>query len=181
MNKGNKAIKLLETKNVYSGKVLLRRDKILFKNKIIEKEVVEHPRSVGVIPIIASTDIILVFQYRYAIGKRLLEIPAGKIEIGESPEQAALREMAEEIGYTGNVKPFIRLYLSPGYATEMMNIFIATDLKKVERGNLDDDELIIVRKVKLTTAVKNCYSGHISDCKTIAALLAYEHYLNEKI
>jgi ADP-ribose pyrophosphatase len=108
-----------------------------------------------------------------------LEIPAGNIEKGETPKQAALREMREEIGYVGKLFPILRWYLSPGYNTELMYVFVATHLKKVidMRENIDDinddEENITVRSMKLTTAIRKCIAGGIEDCKTVAAVLAY--------
>jgi len=113
-------------------------------------------------------------QYRRAPDMTLLEIPAGKIEQGETPRQAAAREMNEEIGYAGKLTPFLKWYMAPGYDTELMHLFVATDLKKAkDRREMDDDENIVVRKVRLASAVKKCFNGEIRDAKTIAAILAY--------
>ena len=80
-----------------------------------------------------------------------MEIPAGKIEKGESPKQAALREMREEIGYTGKLSPLMQWYLAPGYNTELMYVFVATGLRKIDKKeNLDDDENIKVKRMNLT-------------------------------
>ena len=114
-------IKLVGSKKIYVGKHWsLRLDKFRFSDKIIEKEIVEHLPSVGVIPILDKEYVLLVSQYRTAARKNLLEIPAGKIEQGETPRQAALREMAEEIGYAGTrLVPLLKIYLAPGYDTEI--------------------------------------------------------------
>ncbi len=165
--------KIIETKKIYSGRISLRKDKFLLAGKTIEKEIVQHQDSVGVVPVIDGKRIILVSQYRHAAGNVLLEIPAGKIEQGETPEQAAIREMAEEIGYSGKLKPLLKWYLAPGYSTEFMHVFVATNLKKVKRGTLDDDENIRIRKLKLTAIVNGCLEGKVKDCKTIAAILAF--------
>src|SRR5690348_18295453 len=90
-------ISIVESKRVYSGDVSVRLDKLIYNQKIINEEIVEHSASVGIIPLTDTNEIFLVLQYRHAIGKTILEIPAGKIERGESPEQAAVREMTEEI------------------------------------------------------------------------------------
>jgi ADP-ribose diphosphatase len=165
-------ISILESKIVYSGEVCVRLDKLLFDQKIINAEIVDHSPSVGLIPVTDNNDIFLVFQYRHAIGRNLLEIPAGKIEKGESPEQAAIREMKEEIGYTGNVYPFIQLFLAPGYDTERMYIFVARDLK-IEYAVHDYDEKIIVKRLKFADAVEKSLNGDIVDSKTVASILAY--------
>ena len=165
-------IRVIETRNIYSGRINLRRDRFLLGDRIIEREIVGHPDSVGILPIIGS-DVILVTQYRRAADKALLEIPAGKIEKGETPRQAAVREMREEIGYRGKLAPLSKWYLAPGYSTEFMHVFVATGLEKVVRGPLDDDENIKIKKVKLTTAFHKCLSGEIQDSKTVSAVLAY--------
>jgi len=166
-------VNVIETKKIYSGNLSLRLDKFRLNGKLISKEVVEHKPSVGIIPVTQDGDILLVLQYRHAAGKTILEIPAGKIEEGENPEQAALREMSEEIGRTGRLQKISQWYLAPGYDTELMHVFVATDLRKVEHGVLDDDENIIVEQISLEMAIKKCMNFEIQDCKSIAALLAY--------
>ncbi len=140
--------------------------------KVVDKEVVEHRDSVGIVAV-SGSDVILVTQYRRAAGGVLLEIPAGKIEEGETPRHAAIREMAEEIGCSGKLTPLLKWYLAPGYSTELMHVFVASNLRKIKRGPLDDDENIKIKKIKLNAAVKKCLNGEIRDSKTVAALLAY--------
>jgi len=171
-----KRIQLLSTNRIYEGNISLRKDRYELNNKVIEKEIIEHSPSVGLVPIMRGTHILFVTQYRHAAKKYTLEIPAGKIEKGETPKQAALREMREEIGYDGKLLPILRWYLSPGYNTELMYVFVATHLRKVKdlREHRDDDEEnITVRSMKLATAIRKCIAGGIEDCKTVAAVLAY--------
>ena len=165
-------VRIIASSRIYSGGITLRKDRFSLDGKVVEKEVVEHQDSVGIVAI-SGGDVILITQYRRAADKILLEIPAGKIEKGETPGQAAIREMAEEIGYTGRLKPLAKWYLAPGYSTELMHVFVATDLKKIARGPLDEDENIRIRKMKIGAAVRKCLSGEIRDSKTVAALLAY--------
>jgi len=150
----------------------LRKDRFLLGDRVIDKEIVEHQDSVGIVAV-SGRDVILVAQYRRAAGKVLLEIPAGKMEKGEKPRQSAIREMAEEIGYSGKLELLMKWYLAPGYSTELMHVFVATNLRKITRGPLDDDENIRIRKVKLSMALRKCLSGEIQDSKTVAALLGY--------
>jgi len=171
-----KRIQLLSTNRIYEGNISLRKDRYELNNKVIEKEIIEHSPSVGLVPIMRGTHILFVTQYRHAAKKYTLEIPAGKIEKGETPKQAALREMREEIGYDGKLLPILRWYLSPGYNTELMYVFVATHLRKVKdlREHRDDDEEnITVRSMKLATAIRKCIAGGIEACKTVAAVLAY--------
>ncbi|MFL6345981.1 MAG: NUDIX hydrolase [Nitrososphaeraceae archaeon] len=121
----------MSTNKVYEGNISIRIDKFKLNNKVIEKEILEHSPSIGLIPIIRQTHVLFVTQYRHAAEKFMLEIPAGKIEKGETPKQAALREMREEIGYVGKLSPILQWYLAPGYSTELMYVFVATDLRKV--------------------------------------------------
>jgi ADP-ribose pyrophosphatase len=167
-----RGVRTIVSKRIYSGGIMLRKDRFSLSGRVIDKEVVEHQNSVGIVAL-SGSNVILVTQYRRAAGRTLLEIPAGKIEKGETPRQAAVREMTEEIGYSGRLEPLLKWYLAPGYSTELMHVFVATDLKKIERGHLDDDENIRIRKIKLSAAVRKCLSGEIQDSKTVAALLAY--------
>ncbi len=152
----------------------MRLEKYSIDGKTVNKEIVEHKPSVGIVAV-QGDSIFLVSQYRRAADKTLLEIPAGKIEDGETPIQAAKREMDEEIGYSGTLRPFLRWYLAPGYDTELMHLFIAQNLRKIsDRRAMDEDEEIVVKKVKLVSAIGMCLSGRIMDAKTIAAILAYK-------
>ena len=168
-------LKAIGSDVIYSGEISMRKDRFSLDGKVVEKEIVQHRASIGLVPVIGS-DVVLVTQYRRASGKVLLEIPAGKMEAGETPAQAAKREMAEEIGYAGNLKPLLKWFLAPGYSTEFMRVYVATNLRKIERGMLDDDENIVVKRMTLKAAVKKCLNGEIRDCKTVAALLAYYYH-----
>lgn|GEM_PF-90423 len=173
-------IKVIDTKKIYTGNVSLRLDRFVLGDKIIKKEIVEHVPSVGLIPIIDNLDVLFVSQYRHAAGKTLLEIPAGKIEKGETPEKAALREMAEEIGYTGKLHPLLKMYLAPGYDTELMYVYVATDLKRIDRATRDDDENIRIKRIRLSAAIEKSINGELEDCKSIAAILAYARIMNSR-
>lgn len=167
-------VKLIESKKVYDGEVSMRLERFSINGRTVDKEIVEHRPSVGIIAV-QGDSIFLVSQYRRAADRTLLEIPAGKMEEGETPVAAAKREMDEEIGYSGTLKPFLKWYLAPGYDTELMHLFVAKNLRRIaSRREMDDDEDIIVKKVRLDAAVKKCFSGEITDAKTIAAILAYK-------
>src|SRR5918999_4079331 len=167
-----RSIKVIESTKIYSGGINVRKDKFSLNGKVIDKEIVGHQDSVGIVAV-RDSSVVLVSQYRHAANKVLLEIPAGKIEKNETPKEAAVREMAEEIGYAGTLRPLLKWYLAPGYSTEVMHVFVATKLRKIARGLLDDDENIGIRKIGLSAAIKKCLNGKINDAKTIAALLAY--------
>lgn len=163
---------IISSNKLYSGKISLRLDKYHMGNKILEKEIVEHQDSVGIIALDKKDNIILVEQFRIATRYNLLEIPAGKIENGETPITAALREMNEEIGFSGKLTPLFQCYLAPGYDTEKMYFFLASELKLLKkRLPQDEDEKITIRRMKLSSALEKCLSGQIIDCKTIAAIM----------
>jgi ADP-ribose pyrophosphatase len=163
---------IISSNKLYSGKISLRLDKYHMGNKILEKEIVEHQDSVGIIALDKKDNIILVEQFRIATRDNLLEIPAGKIENGETPDTAALREMNEEIGFSGKLTPLFQCYLAPGYDTEKMYFFLASELKLLKkRLPQDEDEEIKIRRMKLSSALEKCLSGQIIDCKTIAAIM----------
>src|SRR5690348_7449301 len=157
---------------IHEGPVKLRIDSFTFNRKIFKKEVVEHNPSVGIIPILNENEIILIRQFRHAVGRTLVEIPAGKIEPNEMPIEAAKRELAEETGYKGLLSPITNWFLAPSYDTELMHFFVAKNLKKLDNPNkMDEDENIETMVIRLKNAVRFCYDGKITDCKTISAIL----------
>lgn len=172
---------LISSDKLYSGKISIRSYKYRSEDKIIEKEIVEHADSVGIIPLDNKGNIILVKQFRVATKNSLVEIPAGKIEKGENPKDAALREMNEEIGYCGKLTLLFESYLAPGYDTEKMYFFLASNLKKSKQKQKlqqDEDEAIKIKRMRLSLAVEKCISGHIVDCKTIAAVMMVSNQRN---
>lgn len=169
---------VIESKEVYKGKIIsVRVDTLSINGKPTIREVVEHNGSAAILPLIGDK-IIMEKQYRYPISKELLEIPAGTLEKGESPEDCAARELIEETGYrAASLKPLAKCYMTPGYCSEMIHIFVATGLSKVERHGMDEDEKISIVKVGLKDAVKMIINGEIEDAKTICAVLTYDSIL----
>jgi len=165
--------KTIMSKNIYTGKIVkLDIETVLLPNsKTAEREIVRHPGAVAILPIDNSGYIYFVKQFRKAVDKDLLEIPAGKIEYGEDPSQCALRELQEEIGYTSNKLSYItEIYTSPGFADEKIYIYKAEELVKSERVK-DDDEFINIYRFKPDEAFEMIKKGEITDAKTIVALL----------
>lgn len=168
---------------VHDGPVRLRIDTFNYNGKVFRKEVVEHSPSVGILPTINKKQILLIKQFRHAVNKYLVEIPAGKIESNESPYDAAKRELAEETGYTGVLKSLTRCFLAPSYDTELMHFFVAENVTKLDAPKkMDEDENIINFVVELDDAIKYCYDGTIIDCKTVTAIFLYyfAHYNNSE-
>ena len=157
---------------IYDGHILnLRVDQVVLSDgtKSI-REVVEHRGAVAIVPMLTNNRVLLVRQYRYAVEKELLEIPAGTLEIGEDPDTAAKRELEEETGYKcDQITKITEIYMAPGYATEKIHIYLATRLQP-SKMQLDEDERINIEPVSFTEALHKVRSGEICDAKTVCGL-----------
>lgn len=174
--------KTMKSEKVYDGKMLnLRIDTVeLPDKKYSKREIVEHPGSVCIVPINDNNEIYLVKQYRKAIDKEILEIPAGKIEIGEEPKDCAIRELKEETGLkAGNYEYVLEFYSSPGFCNEKMHLFIAKDLEE-GKATPDIDEYIDIEKVKLEKLLHMVEIGEINDSKTIIGIQMVERLIKSK-
>lgn len=165
--------KTLNSQRLYEGKILnLRKDKVLVKGDVESyREIVEHNGGVTMAAVTEQGKIVLVRQFRYAAGKAVLEAPAGKIEKGEDPYIAAVRELKEETGYTADsIVLLSSFYTSIGYSTEVIYLYLATGLTPGETA-FDDNEAIDIVEIDLAEARWMVLSGEIEDAKTIAAIL----------
>ena len=166
-------MKIKKTK-VYKGKninVTFYESKI--KNKIIKHEMVEQNNAVAILAL-DGDDVILVEEFRYPIGY-VLEIPAGNIDKNETALACAKRELLEETGYRAKqIKHLTRFYPKLGYNTQMIDCYVATKLQKVASPNLDNDELITVKKIKFQKLLNLIKEGKILTSFTICAALTYE-------
>ena len=170
---GELAETTLESASLYQGKILsLRRDRVrLPSGRLTIREVVEHSDSVCMVPLDEAGNVVLVRQYRTPTESALLEVPAGGIEDGEVSEQAVLRELQEEIGYTaGSLRLLSGFWLAPGWCDEFMYAYLATDLIP-SRMDPDDDEIIETVRVPLNETLGLIEQGAIQDAKSIASLL----------
>ena len=174
--------KKLSSEEIFDGVAIhLFRDEILLPNgnKGV-REVVRHPGAVCVIPITDEGEVIFVNQFRYALDRVTLEVPAGKLEKGEDPMEAALRELSEETGVTAqNIEPLDALYTSPALIDEIIYMYIATGLSQGEQ-HLDDDEFVNAVKIPLDEAIDMVMSGKILDAKTQLIILKAAKYLENK-
>ena len=167
---------LLESELLFTGQIFaVERDRLLDVNGLeIMREVVRHPGGAGVLPLFADGRVALVSQYRHPARADLLEIPAGRIEPGETPEACVLREIEEEIGAkAGILCKLSEFYSTPGFCEEKLHVYLATELTPVPRRP-DHDEVIEVVYLPLAEAGAMIHSGQIVDAKTIIALLLAE-------
>ena len=166
--------KLISSETVYEGKVVsLRKDLVTTVNGQSYREILEHSGGAVIIPITDDNKIVMVKQFRYAAGRVMLEVPAGKTDPGETPEETARRELREETGYTASELRFLtRMYPTPGYSKEVLNIFIARGLTPGET-DFDDSEAIDLEYMDIDELEQMVLSGQIEDGKTqVAVLLA---------
>jgi len=137
----------------------------------VELELVHHRGAAAVVPVLDDGTVLLVRQYRYATGGWLLEIPAGKLDGGESPETCAAREAEEEVGYRpARLEPLGWIWSSPGFADEKIWLFLATGLQPTQQ-ELEADEILSIVRMPLQEAVDQAASGEIHDAKSAVALL----------
>ena len=160
---------VLSSEIVYNGKIVnLARKQIRMNNgKTTVRDVIEHPGSVAIVPLLDDRRIVLIRQFRLATGSFIWEIPAGTLEKDESPEACAKRELEEETGFQcGSLDPLFNCYLAPGYSTELMHLYLARDLKKTTQ-HIEEDEIITIHEVSPNEALQMIGRGDIRDSKTI--------------
>lgn len=165
--------RVLHSRRLYEGRILSARvDTVALPDgRQAIREIVEHEPVVAVVPVNDNGDLVLVRQYRLATGQVMLEIPAGGIDRGEEPEQAAQRELQEEIGYRATtLRRLAGFYVSPGFCTEYVHVFLATGLIESPHP-ADEDEDIVIQRLGLSEAVALVESGKICDAKTIVGIL----------
>jgi len=167
--------KMLASQQIYQGRAVNLRVDTVEKASGIKttREVVEHSDCVAVVALDEQGNILLVRQFRHAVDKPLLEIPAGGIDPGENPMDAVRRELQEEIGYfPRKIEKLGGFYSIPGYGTEYLHCFVASDLVPARLVAEDTDEIELVR-VSSDKIPRLIASGEICDAKSIAALLTF--------
>ena len=150
---------------VFKGKLLdARKDIVVLPNgKTGSREWINHPGAVVIIPILPDGEIALIKQFRYAAGSEFIELPAGKLDSGEDPEECALRELEEEIGYRANkIKFLANIHPAIGFTNEIMGVFLAENLEKTEH-NRDKDEFLEIVPTTLTEALNLVWENKITD------------------
>ena len=171
--------KTLSSQPIYEGRAIkLRVDTVRMPSgRETRREIVEHRDCVAIVAIDANDNVLLVNQFRKAVEKELLEIPAGGIDPGEDPVTAVRREMQEETGYLPRkVERLGGFYSTPGYCTEYLHLYLATDLTPSQLYAEDTESIKLVR-VPLSQIPSLIASGKICDAKSIAGLLTYSSRL----
>jgi ADP-ribose pyrophosphatase len=161
----------LSSQEIYKGKVLdIRVDEIREGDVTYKREIVVHKGSCVVIPVFEDQTVALVRQYRHAAGKYLLEICAGTLNSGEDPEEGAVRELEEEIGVrSAKIEKIAEFYVSPGFLTEKMFVFLATELTETQQ-NLEEDELLTIERHSFPALFEMIRDGGVEDAKSIAGI-----------
>lgn len=165
--------KTMKSETIYEGKILtLRVDTVELPDmKYARREIIEQRAAVVIVAIDGEGCILFVRQYRKAVEDRLLELPAGKIDPGETPTDAARRELREETKYNAkDFTPLFEAYASPGYSTEKMYFYLARDLFDAPLPE-DPDEAITLERYSVAEVKTMLQKGEIKDCKTVAGLL----------
>src|SRR5215510_6379676 len=165
--------KVLSSRLAYKGgHIQVREDRVIEPSGHEGvREIVVHPGAVCIVARPTAEEVILIRQYRHAAGRELIEIPAGTLHEGEDPRECAIRELEEEAGYrAATVTERARFWTTPGFTTEFMYLYEATDLTKTQ-ANPDDDEAIEVEIVRHSEALQMIQDGQIQDAKSILGLL----------
>jgi len=161
------------SRRVYEGWLNVRVDALHYASgRDGEITLVEHPGGVTLVALDDEECVLLVRQYRHATGRWLLELPAGTLDPGETPEVCAERELQEETGYRpGRIERLGGFYTAPGFLTEYLHVFLCTDL--AESRLQGDEDTIHVERLPMVEALRRIAGGEIEDAKTSAALLLY--------
>jgi ADP-ribose pyrophosphatase len=166
--------KTLHSEEIFSGKVISLhvQDVELPNGKQSKREIIKHPGAVAILAVTDENKIVMVEQYRKALERTIVEIPAGKLEKGEQPEVCARRELEEETGYVcENLELLTSFYTSPGFADEIVHVYLAKGLSKKENSAaLDEDEFVNLEELTLTEAMKYVKDQKIYDAKTAFAV-----------
>lgn len=171
--------KTLQKDYIFKGRIITVRvdDALLPNGKTAKREVVEHPGGVCMAPLTANGELIFVKQFRYPYGEVLLELPAGKLEIGEDPFEAGKRELREETGCTAaDYCDLGKVYPTPGYCGEIIHLYMASGLTEVGQ-DLDEDEFLNVVRIPVKEAFRMVLRNEIRDSKTQIGIMKVYHKL----
>ena len=141
--------------------------------QVIERETVRHPGAVAAVPLGDDGRLWLVRQYRHAVGREMLELPAGILEPGEDPEHCAARELAEEVGLrAGRLELLADYYSTAGSSDERVRVYLATGCERAAGAQLDPDEQLDVVEMPFAEALRMARERELEDAKTLIGILA---------
>ena len=172
--------KILSSEMIYEGPVFgLRRDRVIEPSGLeVTREVITHPGSVVVLPVLPDGGIVMIRQYRHATRQYLWELVAGRIDAGENPKQAAARELMEETGYhSRKYKIFLDVFPTPGFLEERMYLLLASNVTPGV-AHPEEDEKITSKIFKKKELEQMIHRGKLRDAKSIAGLLYYFRFLS---
>jgi ADP-ribose pyrophosphatase len=172
--------KVLSSKVIYKGAIFgIRRDEVIEPSGVrTTREVITHPGSVVVLPVLADKRIVMIRQYRHAAKQYLWELVAGRIDEGEAPRKAAARELMEETGYRAKrFKVFLDVFPTPGFLEERMYILLAEGLSEGQ-AQPEDDEKIVAKAFTRKELEQMLRRGKLRDAKSVAGLLYYFRFLS---
>jgi ADP-ribose pyrophosphatase len=171
-------IRVIKRTTIYQGRVIrLIREVLAVHGRRVVRETVQHPGAVVIVPVLDRSYIVFVRQYRRAIGRELLELPAGTIEVGERRQVCARRELQEETGWRARrMRQIGQFYAAPGFISEQLTIFLAQDLT-CAKAQPEPDELVRPVVLSLETALAKIRSGAICDAKSIIGVLFADRLL----
>jgi ADP-ribose pyrophosphatase len=174
-----RGVRILSSKVIYDGKIFgIRRDEIIEPGGVrTTREVITHPGSVVVLPVLPDGRILMIRQYRHAARQYLWELVAGRIDAGESPRKAAARELIEETGYRARkLRSFLGVFPTPGFLEERMFILLAEGLI-AGVAEPEEDEKIVSRAYDRKQLEEMIRRGKLRDAKSIAGILYYFRFL----
>lgn len=167
----------VESETIYIGKILaLRADEVRMPGgTTARREVVEHYGAVAILAMDDDENVVMVYQYRHPVGRRLWELPAGLLDMGgEPPHLTAARELKEEAGLSAeNWRVLVDLVSAPGFSDESVRVYLATGLADIGRPDADDEEAdLVVKWFALDDAVQMAMTGEITNAITVSGILA---------
>jgi ADP-ribose pyrophosphatase len=172
-------VERLMRRTAFQGRVIdVTLERVRLPNgHVCDLEIVRHRGAAAVVPVDPDGRVLLVRQYRHATGGWILEVPAGKLDRGERPEECARREIVEETGHrAGRLEPLGWIWTTPGFTDEKIWLFLASELKPGTQA-LQHDEVLTVERVPLTKAIDMAIEGEIVDAKSICAILRAGRHL----
>lgn len=161
-------------RSIYKGKIIdLSVETVTLPNgETADMELITHPGAAAVVPLKDDRTVVMIRQYRHAVGRFIYEIPAGKLHPGEDPRDCAVREVEEEIGYkVGTLEPLVSFLTTPGFTNEIIHIFVGKDLTPGTQ-DLGADEVLEIMELPLVQTMDLITDGTINDAKTIIGLQA---------